>query len=191
MRQIFQLGKSHRAVWYYEDFFLCRDCPNFCASTFPNCLHRCFLKFSHFYRRTSILPDKNILKRKGMRCFSTILITAVSVCEAPESRRFCDSCSLLKISTWGFFTLFLSFFSPPTASAQLGTMIDGRGATLKWWDRIHPARSTWEASEKLGPQLLRVDNVEKMSLFSPEDQVYIRIFHSVIVQRVIGKKIEG
>lgn len=145
-------------------------------------LHCCvFSAFNTFITVALLCQTKTFFKRKGMRCFSTILITAVSVCAALESRRYCDSCSLLKILTRGFYSF--PFFFPPTASAQLGTMIDGRGATVKWCDRIHPAQTAGEASEKLGPQnhnltAVRVENIEKCLCFCPriefksEFQVY-------------------
>lgn len=105
------------------------------------CLVPCKLKLFcvYFCKLTAVLlfsapfitvplfcQTKTCFKRKGMRCFPPILITEVSVCQALGCRRRCDSCSLLKISTRGFF-----FFFFLTASAQLGTMIDGRGATVK------------------------------------------------------------
>lgn len=115
---------------------------------------------------------KTFFKRKGMRCFPPILITEVSVCRALGCRRRCDSCSLLKISTRGFYFFFLFFL---TASAQLGTMIDGKGATVKWWDGIHTAQTPWEAGGKLGPQnhnltAVRFEKIEKCLCFCPRIQ---------------------
>lgn len=85
------------------------------------CLVPCKLKLFcvYFSKLTAVLlfsapfitvplfcQTKTFFKRKGMRCFPPILITEVSVCQALGCRRRCDSCSLLKISTRGFYFFF-------------------------------------------------------------------------------------
>lgn len=124
-----------------------------------------------------------------MRCFSTILITAVSVCAALESRRYCDSCSLLKISTRGFYSF--SFF-PRLHLPNLAQWLMAEGQL--WSDEIEyiqhrllerPVKS-W--AHRITTWLLCVSRpLKDVFVFAQGSSLNLN-FYSIIIQRVIWKK---
>lgn len=148
------------------------------------CLVPCELKLFcvYFSKLTAVLlfsapfttvplfcQTKTFFKRKGMRCFPPILITEVSVCQALGCRRRCDSCSLLKISTRGFY-FFLTFFSDCICPTWHND----------WWQRGNCEVMRWNTHStdslrgqwKVGPTESQPDCCAfredwKMSLFLP------------------------
>lgn len=125
-------GKYFSSENSTEWCFLCHDGSNFFLTA--------MLLFSAPNTFISVPPflplkKKHVFKRKGIRCFSTILITEVSVWRALESRSCCDSFSLLKISTRGFYSFFFFFpVSPDLHLPNLAQWLMAEGQLWKWWD---------------------------------------------------------
>lgn len=82
MRQIFDLWKSQSAVWYYEDLFGSTQTQTFLCILFQTDCSAAFSALNTFITVPLFCQTKTFFKGKGMRSFSPILITEVSVCGA-------------------------------------------------------------------------------------------------------------
>lgn len=155
-----------------------------------------------------LLPDKNIKKKekkKGIRCFSPILIAKVKLVWSCSMRwelataARCDRCSLLKICAGSFFLVIFScfFYFSDGVRPTLAQWLMAVGASLtywRWWDDVHA--DTLRGQRKAGPQRVttRLPYTSRTHCFGPRMKFeayfsgYIRRWRGYSTRRRLKKK---